>query len=96
MEKIKGCVVDSGGGEFFSPQVRMAWAAGFVAALLQKRGRSSANPRIKATKIRGAGAGSEVISAPKLAEKEPLLQIILLFLFEKLFSVLLNLPHLNQ
>ncbi|TXG59672.1 hypothetical protein EZV62_014245 [Acer yangbiense] len=89
MEKIKGCVVDSGGGEFFSPQV---WAAGFVAALLQKHVRSSANTRIKA----GSGAGSEVISAPKLAEKEPLLQIILLFLFEKLFSILLNLPHLNQ
>ncbi|KAL5819301.1 hypothetical protein ACOSQ3_023228 [Xanthoceras sorbifolium] len=91
-DNIKGCVVDSGGGDPSNPQV---WAAGFAAALAQKRGGSSANPRIKTTKIYGAESDHQVI-APKKEPADQMDKIILQFVFEKFFSILLNLPRLNQ
>ncbi|KAH7566378.1 hypothetical protein JRO89_XS08G0149800 [Xanthoceras sorbifolium] len=69
--------------------------SGFAAALAQKRGGSSANPRIKTTKIYGAESDHQVI-APKKEPADQMDKIILQFVFEKFFSILLNLPRLNQ
>lgn len=86
--KIKGCVVDSGGDPDINPKV---WAAGFTAALLKKHS-SSTYPSTKA----GEGTKSEA-SLSKTQQKEPLLiETVLLVVFEKLFSFLLNLPDVNE
>ncbi|XP_052195316.1 uncharacterized protein LOC127803256 [Diospyros lotus] len=85
--KIKGCVVDSGGDPDINPKV---WAAGFTAALLKKRG-SSVYPSAEAEE----GMESEA----RLSKRQggPLsVEIMLLLVFEKLFSFLLNLPDVNE
>ncbi|XP_059623629.1 uncharacterized protein LOC132266684 [Cornus florida] len=86
--KIKGCVVDSGGDPDLNPQV---WAAGFTAALLKKRS-SLANPSTE------TGEGIEGgVSLSKIQQKEPpLTETLLLLVLEKVFSILLNLPYVNQ
>ncbi|XP_016505954.1 uncharacterized protein LOC107823753 isoform X2 [Nicotiana tabacum] len=89
LEKIKGCIVDSGGDPDISPKV---WAAGFTTALLQKRS-SSVYPSVE------AGEGIEVqsgLTSGNIQGKEPMLmETLLLAAFEKLFSFLLNLPDVN-
>ncbi|KAL7101861.1 hypothetical protein ACP275_08G081200 [Erythranthe tilingii] len=83
LEKIKGCVVDSGGDPNLDPKV---WAAGFTTALLKK----SSSATYPSTPLQIDNKGS------KIEEKEPfLIETFLLFAFEKLFSSLLNLPNVN-
>lgn len=87
MERIKGCIVDSGGDPELNPKV---WAAGFVAAMLKKRS-SAAYP------VGEIGEMEPTPTVPKLKQNEPdLLENILLFVLEKLFSFLLNFPYINQ
>ncbi|KAK3012348.1 hypothetical protein RJ639_012992 [Escallonia herrerae] len=88
--KIKGCVVDSGGDPELNPKV---WAAGFTTALLKKHG-SGAFSSVDA----GEGNALEVgVELSSVGEKKPLsIEVFLLLAFEKLFSFLLNLPDINQ
>ncbi|KAK2657167.1 hypothetical protein Ddye_010219 [Dipteronia dyeriana] len=74
MEKIKGCIVDSGGGDPFSLQV---WAAGFADTLPQKR-------------------GALRLSVKEAPHMDKMIKIILLFLLETFFCILINLPRLNE
>lgn len=91
MEKIKGCIVDSGGDPELNPKV---WAAGFSAALLKKRS-SLTHPSVKPTD--GNELQSEVSSPKGIADKRPIIvEAMLLSALEKLFSVILNLPDVNQ
>lgn len=84
MDKIKGCVVDSGADPHIDPKV---WAAGFTVALLKKRS-SLVDP----------GEGNELDShSSKIQEKKSsFVETLLLDGFEKLFSILLNLPNENR
>ncbi|XP_060193228.1 uncharacterized protein LOC132622616 isoform X2 [Lycium barbarum] len=90
LEKIKGCVVDSGGDPVISPKV---WAAGFTAAMLKKRSSFAYSSE-------EAGEGNEVgspLTLGKVQMKGAMLMEILLFAaLEKLFSVLLSLPDVNE
>ncbi|KAJ6288424.1 hypothetical protein OIU76_024417 [Salix suchowensis] len=89
MEKIKGCVSDSGGGNQFNPKV---WAGGFSTALLKK---SSSSVQAIATKeINGL---ENQASESKERENEPsMIEAMVLHVFEKLFSVILKLPEVDQ
>nr|GMD56973.1 transmembrane protein 53 [Ipomoea batatas] len=84
LDKIKGCVVDSGADPHIDPKV---WAAGFTVALLKKRS-SLVDP----------GEGNELDShSSKIQEKKSsFVETLLLDGFEKLFSILLNLPNENR
>ncbi|KAK4416591.1 hypothetical protein Salat_2484600 [Sesamum alatum] len=90
LEKIKGCVVDSGGDPNIDPTV---WAAGFTTALLKK----SSSATYPSTE---AGGGTQLGSGTNGSDidgKEPFsLETLLLVAFEKLFSYILNLPDVNQ
>ncbi|KAK4368066.1 hypothetical protein RND71_011858 [Anisodus tanguticus] len=90
LEKIKGCVVDSGGDPNITPRV---WAAGFTAAMLKKRS-SFAYPSVE------AGEGNEVGSPLTLGNVQVngamLMETLLFAALEKLFSFLLNLPDVNE
>ncbi|KAL3630280.1 hypothetical protein CASFOL_023264 [Castilleja foliolosa] len=88
LRKIKGCVVDSGGDPNIDPKV---WAAGFTTALLKKSS-SATYPSTETEQAAQLGTNGS-----KTQDKEPfLIEALLLFAFEKLFSYLLNLPDINQ
>ncbi|KAI3451671.1 hypothetical protein Pfo_008336 [Paulownia fortunei] len=90
LEKIKGCVVDSGGDPNIDPKV---WAAGFTTALLKK----SSSATYPSTETGGGTQLGSGKNGSKMEEKEPfVIETLLLFAFEKLFSYLLNLPDVNQ
>lgn len=81
MEKIRGIVIDSGGGGLMDPKV---WAAGFGTAILKKRN----------TSINGLESQDSTL---KPLEKEPpMTEAMLLLVLEKIFSILLNLPDVNR
>lgn len=86
--KIKGCVADSGGDPNIDPKV---WAAGFTAAMVKRRS-SPASASTESVEGRGTEAG-----LCKTQQEETLLiETVLLLVFEKLFSFLLNLPDVNE
>ncbi|KAF8377919.1 hypothetical protein HHK36_031307 [Tetracentron sinense] len=90
VDKIKGCVIDSGGDPEINPQV---WAAGFSAAFLKKHS-SSAYPSVEVIE------GNEVESqkgVSKMQEKKlPMIETVLLSALQKFFSVILKLPDVNR
>lgn len=86
LQKIKGCIVDSGGDPELNPKV---WAAGFSTAMLKKRSSLAAPPvNVKDGKDSGTDVGNL-----KMQEKEPLIiETVLLLALEKLFSGFLMIP----
>ncbi|KAL2902074.1 Transmembrane protein 53 [Bienertia sinuspersici] len=87
IQRVKGCVVDSGGDPELNPKV---WAAGFTAALLKKRNNvippssEDINPSTDKNKL-------------NFQDKDPLImEAVLLAVLEKMFSFLLKFPDVNQ
>ncbi|PKI42549.1 transmembrane protein 53 [Punica granatum] len=90
LEKIKGCVVDSGGGDPLNPKV---WAAGFSAALLKKQS-SSASP---ATDPKNSQEFEDDVNLMKMQGNEmSMIESTLLSSLEKLFSYVLKLPDVER
>ncbi|KAK6922691.1 Protein of unknown function DUF829, TMEM53 [Dillenia turbinata] len=87
LEKIKGCVVDSGGDPEINPQV---WAAGFAAAFLKKHSSSTTS-----TEIKEVDNSISKGNVSMLLKNPPIIEILLLAVLQKLFSVVLNLPDVN-
>uniref|UniRef100_A0A7C9E8I8 Transmembrane protein 53 n=1 Tax=Opuntia streptacantha TaxID=393608 RepID=A0A7C9E8I8_OPUST len=87
IQRIRGCIVDSGGDPELNPKV---WAAGFAAALLKKRS-------IAIHPLSEAIEPDKDRNQEKPHDKDPLLtEAALLFILEKLFGFLLKLPDVNR
>ncbi|XP_078438715.1 alpha/beta-Hydrolases superfamily protein [Wolffia australiana] len=85
LEKIGGCVVDSGADPEINPQV---WAAGFSAALMKKR-------RQVALALEEVLPGDTAVAEP-VGEERDVPELVVLSILEKLFSFVLKLPDVNQ
>ncbi|PWA54026.1 alpha/beta-Hydrolases superfamily protein [Artemisia annua] len=86
LEKIIGCVVDSGGVPELDPKI---WAAGFATAILKKQN-SAVNASSEAGEVQN---GAKNINTD---EKEPMfMEVLLLTLFEKFFTYFLQLPDVK-
>ncbi|CAN8257713.1 unnamed protein product [Cochlearia groenlandica] len=85
VDKIKGCIVDSGGADPFDPKI---WAAGFTAAILKKRSSTvNTEPNSPINK-------EDASSDPQ--KMEPIgIENMMLSSLEKLFPVLLNIPDID-
>lgn len=82
VEKIKGCIIDSGGADPLDTKI---WAAGFTAAILKKRS-STINTEPNS---RGKEEDEQ--------KKEPLgIESMMLSSLEKLFPIVLNIPDVNM
>ncbi|KAL9264887.1 Transmembrane protein 53-like protein [Drosera capensis] len=86
LDKIRGCIVDSGAAPELSPQV---WAAGFAAAMLKKRG-----PAVHPSAEAGELSIGTMLKAQE--DEKSIIEILLLFIFESIFSFLLQLPDVNR
>lgn len=87
LEKIKGCVVDSGGDPELDPKV---WAAGFSTAMLKKQS-SAVNTFSDPREIQNEATNANAY------EKEPLfIEVLLLTFFEKFFTYLLEFPDIKK
>ncbi|KAG2303026.1 hypothetical protein Bca52824_031677 [Brassica carinata] len=86
VEKIKGCIIDSGGADPLDTKI---WAAGFTAAILKKRS-STINTEPNSP-------GNEEDDALNPQKKEPLgIESMMLSSLEKLFPIALNIPEVNM
>nr|XP_043616646.1 transmembrane protein 53-B [Erigeron canadensis] len=84
LKKIKGCVVDSGGAAGLDPKV---WSAGFTTAMLKKQ--SSA---VYASSETGElQNGATIVST----DKPSCTEVLLLTVFEKFFTYLLQYPDIK-
>lgn len=83
IEKIKGCIIDSGGAEPFNPKV---WAAGFSAALVRKNSSSVEGKDMHASN--SGGSNKQV--------DEGIIEIAVLSALEWLFSAVLKLPDVER
>ncbi|XP_010414122.1 PREDICTED: transmembrane protein 53-like [Camelina sativa] len=84
VEKIKGCIIDSGGADPLDTKI---WAAGFTAAILKKRSSTI-------TTEHNCSINEENASTPQ--KKEPLgMESMLLSSLEKVFPIILNLQDVN-
>ncbi|KAL3723816.1 hypothetical protein ACJRO7_035915 [Eucalyptus globulus] len=83
IEKIQGCIVDSGAAEPFNPKV---WAAGFSTALIKK---SNSSVEGKDThKLNNEGSNKQ--------EDEGIVETVLLSALEWFFSAALKLPDVER
>lgn len=84
IDRIKGCIVDSGAAPEISPKV---WAAGYCAALMKRRTSAAYS----------ANSSEGNTDRPNNKDsKPPLLEIIAAFILEKFFSIILFLPDVNR
>ncbi|XP_030466990.1 uncharacterized protein LOC115685963 [Syzygium oleosum] len=83
IEKIKGCVVDSGGAEPFNPKV---WAAGFSAALITKSSSS----------VEGKDTHASTSEGSSKQEDEGMVETAVLAALEWLFSAVLKFPDVER
>uniref|UniRef100_A0A803KYG3 Uncharacterized protein n=1 Tax=Chenopodium quinoa TaxID=63459 RepID=A0A803KYG3_CHEQI len=87
IEKIKGCIIDSGGDPELNPKV---WAAGFTAALLKKRN------TVMVPSVKNVEPSTDK-NKSNVQEKDPLIVEALVFaVLERMFSFLFKLPAVNQ
>lgn len=87
IERIRGCIVDSGGDPELNPKV---WAAGFTAAVLKRRN-TGIYPLIEGTE------SNRDRNMTKLQDEDPpIFEACFLLVLEKIFSFLLKLPDVNQ
>nr|DAD48382.1 TPA_asm: hypothetical protein HUJ06_018319 [Nelumbo nucifera] len=89
LQRIKGCIIDSGGDPEINPQV---WAAGFSAAILKKR---SSSTYYSEEAVEGNGSENDKITS-KMQAETPLIEAALLTILNKFFSVILKIPDVNQ
>ncbi|WOL00422.1 hypothetical protein Cni_G09135 [Canna indica] len=90
IQKIKGCVVDSGAAPEISPQV---WAAGFCAALFKKR---SSLVYSSVEDIELAKVDVKMNNLGSKDNSSTFTEILVLSLLEKLFAIVLELPDVNK
>ncbi|KAI4381721.1 hypothetical protein MLD38_007769 [Melastoma candidum] len=88
-DRIKGCIVDSGGGELTNLKV---WAAGFTTAML-KRQISPTYNSVDVKRIRRSKNGDVVYNIADQSCGDRIYETVFLATLEKFFFVLLNLPY---
>ncbi|KAK4763410.1 hypothetical protein SAY86_009178 [Trapa natans] len=89
-EKIKGCIVDSGGGDPMHPKV---WAAGFSTALLKKRS-SLIDPDLETKNSQEFQDNVKLLKLP--GNEMSMIENTVLSALEKLFMYVLKLPHVER
>ncbi|KAI4386768.1 hypothetical protein MLD38_004670 [Melastoma candidum] len=91
-DRIKGCIVDSGGGELTNLKV---WAAGFATAMLQRQ-ISPASNSVDVTGTSRSKNGDALCNIAVQSCGDRIVETVLLATLEKLFFVLLNFPYAQR